>query len=76
MIKKVSIAVLNLLLFVYAFSQASNEDETGLRANGKIYVVLAVVTTILVGLIFYLIRIDRKVTRMENKSNKNQHLDT
>jgi hypothetical protein len=37
----------------------------GLRANGKIYVVVIVVMTILAGLILYLIRLDRKIGRME-----------
>lgn len=68
MIKKSSIAILCVIVSIYGFSQT--ETEAGLRANGKIYVVLAVVTTILAGLIIYLIRIDRKVTKMENNSNK------
>jgi uncharacterized membrane protein len=38
-----------------------------MRENGKIYVVVAVVVTILVGLFIYLISVDRKVTRLEKK---------
>ena len=64
--KKVAIVIPGI--FFYLFSFAQTESENGLRANGKIYVVLAVVITILVGLIVYLIRIDRKITRMENNS--------
>jgi hypothetical protein len=37
----------------------------GLRSNGKIYVVVAVVVTILVGLFAYLISLDRKISRLE-----------
>ena len=56
-----------------AFAQDStivNADRqaTGLRAEGKIYVVLAVALTILAGLFFYLIRLDRKIARMEKGS--------
>jgi len=36
-----------------------------LRSNGKIYVVVIVVVTILAGLILYVIRLDRKIGRME-----------
>jgi hypothetical protein len=36
-----------------------------MRSNGKIYVVIAVILTILAGLILYLVRIDRRVSRLE-----------
>jgi len=36
-----------------------------LRANGKIYVVVAVLLVILAGLILYVARLDRKITRLE-----------
>jgi hypothetical protein len=36
-----------------------------MRANGMIYVVIAVVLTILAGLLFYVYRLDRKITRLE-----------
>jgi hypothetical protein len=36
-----------------------------LKADGKIYVVVGVVAIILIGLLLYLFRIDRKVTKME-----------
>jgi hypothetical protein len=38
-----------------------------LRANGKIYVVVAVLIVILLGLILYVIRLDRKITRLEKE---------
>jgi hypothetical protein len=36
-----------------------------LRADGKIYVVVAVVSAMLAGVLFYVIRLDRKITRLE-----------
>lgn len=36
-----------------------------LRSNGRMYVVVAVIVTILIGLFIYLIRIDRKISRLE-----------
>ena len=38
-----------------------------MRSNGKIYVVVAVVVTILVGLIIYMVRLDRKMSRLEKE---------
>jgi CcmD family protein len=36
-----------------------------MRSNGKIYVVIAVILTILTGLILYLIRLDKKISKLE-----------
>ena len=36
-----------------------------LRRDGKIYVVVAVLLTVLVGMILYLISLDRKVSKLE-----------
>ncbi len=38
-----------------------------LRRDGKIYVVVAVIITVLAGLIIYLIRVDSKVSRLEKQ---------
>ncbi|HXB93771.1 MAG TPA: CcmD family protein [Puia sp.] len=37
------------------------------RADGKIYVVVAVVTIILLGLIGYVSRLDRKISKLEKE---------
>ena len=37
----------------------------GMRSNGKIYVVVAVLVIILTGLIVYVVRLDRKLSRLE-----------
>lgn len=44
------------------------EMADAMRQNGKIYVVIAVILTILAGLIAYVVRIDRKLTRLEKES--------
>ena len=46
---------------------ADKEITTGLRADGKIYVVVAVIVTLLVGFVIYLISLDRKITRFEKE---------
>lgn len=47
------------------------EMADALRNSGKIYVVVLVVTVILTGLILYLVRLDKKVSKLEKEvSNK------
>lgn len=41
-----------------------------LRSSGKIYVVVAVLVTILVGFFLYLIRLDRKIGRLEKEMKR------
>jgi len=45
-------------------ANASNNDGA-MRSGGKIYVVMAIVITILTGLIIYVYRLDRKISRIE-----------
>jgi CcmD family protein len=39
-----------------------------MRSNGKIYVVVAVLLIILIGLFIYLINLDRKLSRLEKEA--------
>lgn len=43
-----------------------------MRSEGKIYVVVAILTTILAGMIIYLIMIDRKITKLEKNIDPEQ----
>ncbi|HEY8387197.1 MAG TPA: CcmD family protein [Parasegetibacter sp.] len=60
------------LLFSVNFLIAQSMSEAGrpemadvMRSNGKIYVVVAVILTILIGLFFYLIRLEKKINKLE-----------
>jgi cytochrome c biogenesis protein CcdA len=55
-------------IFVQAQEGKSNTTfgET-MRSNGRIYVVIAVILTILIGLILYLVRLDRKIRKLEKE---------
>jgi hypothetical protein len=65
-LKKLFTLLTCLLLTVACFAQTDSGKATGLmRSNGRIYVVVAVMLTILAGLILYLVRIDRKISRIE-----------
>ena len=67
--------LLTLALFLVpaaaTFAQDAQPVEMAdaMRANGKIYVVIAVILTILTGLILYLVRIDRRVSRLEKEQS-------
>lgn len=59
------------LLFFSLFTKAqSGEPQMAdtFRSNGKIYVVVAVILTIFAGIILYLVRLDRKITKLEKQS--------
>ncbi|MBC6992433.1 CcmD family protein [Hymenobacter sp. BT491] len=43
------------------------EMADAMRQSGKIYVVVAVIVTVLVGLLAYLISLDRKISRLERE---------
>jgi CcmD family protein len=43
------------------------EMADGMRSNGKIYIVVAVCLTILIGLFVYVFSIDRKITKLEKE---------
>jgi len=72
--KKWNLLLLTLLLFVQnAFAQegaSTVEMADQMRADGKIYVVVGVLLVILIGLFFYLIRLDGKIGRIEKESRR------
>lgn len=48
-------------------SAESVEMADAMRANGKIYVVVAVIVIIFAGVIFYLFRLDSKISKVEKE---------
>ena len=65
--KRMLLASLLLIFHLAVLAQEKEEVEMAdaMRQNGRIYVVVAVVITIFIGLIIYLIRLDRKITNLE-----------
>lgn len=69
--------IIRLLLLSSSFLLATgnsvfaqdNEMADVMRTNGKIYVVVGVLLIILVGIIVYLISLDRKIQRIEKERN-------
>lgn len=71
--KKILLSITVLFLALLAQAQDSlvvnaEREATGLRAEGKVYVVLVVAVTILIGLFIYLITLDRKISKIERQS--------
>jgi len=58
----------SMFLSYVAFAQEKVEMADNMRSNGKIYVVVAVCLTILVGLFIYVFLLDKKISRYENSS--------
>jgi len=65
-----TLTVLMLCFLLQAQSNAdTNLPATGMRSDEKIFVVVAVVVTIIAGLFIYVARLDKKISRLE----KHQH---
>ena len=60
------ILVLLVLLWPALALKAQGKSDL-MRDNGRIYVVVAVMVTILLGLIIYLVRLDRKIGKLEKE---------
>ncbi len=65
--------LLNLVFLPYgllanALQNVEMADE--FRKDGKIYVVVMIIMIVLLGLITYTFRIDRKITKLEKRLNK------
>ena len=57
----------SLLLQAQEGSGKSSFGNT-MRSNGRIYVVVAVMLTILAGLILYVVRLDKKISKLEKEN--------
>lgn len=70
--KKISTILTLLLIPSILFAQETQQVEMAdaLFQSGKIYVVVAVLSVIFVGIVAYLISIDRKISRLEKEINK------
>ncbi|HLL96946.1 MAG TPA: hypothetical protein VK404_18380 [Spirosoma sp.] len=72
--KIISLLVLILGLSLNLFAQESVDQTVEMadrfRADGKIYVVVAVVLVTLIGMFVYLVRLDGKISKVEKELNR------
>jgi CcmD family protein len=65
--KKYIFSLFMALISFAGQAQAQIEMADQFRADGKIYVVIAVLAIILTGIFIYLFRLDRKITDLEKR---------
>ena len=72
--KNISLLVLLLGISLNLFAQESVNQSVEMadrfRADGKIYVVVAVILVILIGMFVYLVRLDGKISKVEKELNR------
>ncbi len=66
--KKITI-IFTGLIFALSNLQAQGANPDFMRSTGKIYVVVAVIVAIFVGLVFFMVYLDKKLTKLENQIN-------
>jgi len=67
-LKKPILALFLILISTAIFAQDKKVEMADfMRSSGRIYVVVAVMLTILAGLILYLVRLDRKMSKLEKE---------
>ena len=66
MFRKIFLLLASLFPLI-ASAQSDVEMADTFRSEGKIYVVIAIIAIIFIGLIIYLVSIDRKVSGIERK---------
>jgi uncharacterized membrane protein len=64
-LKQIGLTIAMAMLTVFANAQEMVNEKDFMHSNGKIYVVMAVVVTILIGLFLYLLNLDRKISKLE-----------
>jgi predicted membrane channel-forming protein YqfA (hemolysin III family) len=61
--------IIFMLIQRIGIAQGTIDMAETMRSNGKIYVVVGVISIIFLGIIIYLIRLDSKISRIEKKIN-------
>lgn len=62
--------ILSLISTVSVWAQGNDiEMAEMMRSDGKIYIVISVLMIIFIGFIFYLTRLDSRITKMEKEEN-------
>lgn len=63
---KIAISIITFLLLVVGVN-AQNDSEDFMSSIGKIYVVVAVIVAVFIGIVLFLLYLDRKITKLENQ---------
>jgi len=63
---KIAISIITFLLLVVGVN-AQTDSEDFMSSISKIYVVVAVIVAVLIGIVLFLLYLDRKITKLENQ---------
>jgi uncharacterized BrkB/YihY/UPF0761 family membrane protein len=63
------IILLSVIAPLYSLAQDKAKQTDLMRSSGRIYVVIAVMLAILTGIILYLVRLERKIKKLEKENN-------
>ena len=69
--KKSYISLFLLQFITFSILNAQSAEPDFMRSIGKIYVVVAVIVAIFLGLVAFLVYLDRRLTKIENQIIKN-----
>lgn len=67
--RRFALIIINVLLPLSALLAQSDGGDF-MRSIGKIYVVVAVIIAVFIGIVFFLIYLDRKLTKLEDQINE------
>ena len=72
LVSRFSLLMFGVCINFCAFAQGQKvEMADTMRSNGKIYVVVAVCLTILIGLFLYVYSVDKKISKIEKEHTRN-----
>jgi hypothetical protein len=67
-ISRLFTVLLLLLTSQFLYAQTDSSLRNTMRSNGRIYVVVVIILVILAGLFLYLVRLDRKMSKLEKNN--------
>jgi CcmD family protein len=67
--RKIALTLL-ILVLIHSLLPGQTAGEATMTSNGKIYVVVAVILTVFVGIVLFLLFLDRRLTKIENQINE------
>lgn len=68
--KKIAIALIATMYSCLLAAQNNAQDDF-MRSSGKIYVVVAVIVAVFIGIVIFLVYLDRRLTKLEHQIKEN-----
>ena len=73
---KKRIALLSFLLIAQLLPLAAHSaDADFMRSRGKIFVVVAVIAAVFIGIVLFMVFLERRLTKLENQINEHEPTD-